>query len=64
MIEKNKKGSPISHISPLYCELNRSGEIVFINYENNTIHKINPSNRGKDKEIIAEGNKKGFYLYG
>ena len=64
MVEKNKKGNPISHISPQFCELSRGGEIVFVNYENNTIHRINPINREKDKEIPIEGTKKGMVLYG
>lgn len=62
-VEKNKKGNLISHISPQFCDLNKHGEIVFIDYENSTVHKINPSNREKDKEILAEGIKKAFYLY-
>jgi len=62
-VEKNKKGFQISHLSPQYCDINKAGEIVFINYENNTVHRINPTNREKDKEIMAEGAKKGLYLY-
>ena len=63
-IDKNKKGFPLTNLSPQFCDLNKNGEIVFINYENSTVHKINPSNRQKDKEIpISETAKKGLILY-
>ena len=64
VVDKNRKGNSISRISPQFCDLNKNGEIVFLDYENNTIHRINPSNRDKDKEIVAEGTKKGLFLYG
>jgi hypothetical protein len=63
VVEKNRKGNLISHISPQFCDINKNGEIVFIDYENSTVHKINPANREKDKEIVSEGTKKALYLY-
>lgn len=59
-MEKNRKGTSISNISPQYCDLTSSGEIIFLNYENNTLQRVNPANRQLDKEVLAEGTKKGL----
>lgn len=40
-----------------------SGEMVFINYENNSLQRVNPSNRQLDKEVLAEGTKKGLTAF-
>jgi len=62
-MEKNKRGTLLTHVSPVFCALNSKGEFIFVNNEEGCIQKIHPTNRERESKIYVDGSKQFMAVY-